>query len=213
MNTVMIFAGSTSAPPEGIGGLPPEALAHLNALAAETAVRFRAPGGAAGECSELFVALAVRLMAELNSPDSPQPELGGRMVGIRSAAKGLTRQISRKPGGAQADGCGRAVAVILRYMAQNYASEITLEQAAALVYMNPSYVSRLIKRQTGRNFTQLLAELRMEKAAELLRTTPLRVYEIAEAVGITNAKYFSQVYKKHTGLCPSDCRDLEGPAE
>ena len=50
----------------------------------------------------------------------------------------------------------------------------------------------------------------MDKARELLLTTGMKVYEIGEAVGIVNSKYFSLVFKKHTGLRPSEYRERGG---
>ncbi len=100
------------------------------------------------------------------------------------------------------------VALIMAYLSQNYAEKITLHQVAEQVYMNASYVSRLLKKATGKTFTDLLLEVRIEKAKELLRGAT-KVYEVGERVGIENPKYFSQVFKKHTGATPSEFRGAE----
>lgn len=108
---------------------------------------------------------------------------------------------------------GEPARVVLEYLKANYTRRITLEEIAGLVHMNASYVSRLLPRLTGKTFTELLTELRLEKAKELLRTTAAKNSEIAEAVGMENAKYFSQVFKQKTGLTPVEYRRLYTPSE
>ena len=72
--------------------------------------------------------------------------------------------------------------------------------------MNPVYISRLIKEQTGKNYTDLVMELRVAHAVQLLENTDLYVYEIAEQVGYHNLKYFYKVFRKIKGCSPSDYR-------
>lgn len=65
----------------------------------------------------------------------------------------------------------------------------------------------MFKRETGETFVSYLTKVRMERAAELLRTTDAKTYIIAEKVGITEANYFSYVFKKHFGVAPSKFRE------
>ena len=51
-----------------------------------------------------------------------------------------------------------------------------------------------------------LIELRLNRAKELLKYTPLPVNEIALSVGIANPYYFSRLFKKHTGTSPTEYR-------
>ena len=81
-----------------------------------------------------------------------------------------------------------------------------MSDIADAVFLNPIYISRLIKEQTGQNYTELLTGLRIGKAVELLERTNLYVYEIAEQVGYHNLKYFYKVFKKATGNSPNDYR-------
>lgn len=74
------------------------------------------------------------------------------------------------------------------------------------LYLNSGYISRMLKEQTGKNFTDILAEIRVEKAVWLLENTDLYVYEIAAEVGYQNLKYFYQIFKKITGKTPNDYR-------
>ena len=162
------------------------------------------------EYGHFFLTLAAGLLERLRGHGAQEEAQSGRgMEDVRIAAKELGTRVYQQLS-SRANGCDRAVGIIWDYLRDNYAAEITLVQLASLVYMNPSYVSRLIKKETGRNFTELLMEIRMDKARELLFATGMKVYEVGEAVGIVNSKYFSQVFKKHTGLRPSEYRERGG---
>lgn len=94
------------------------------------------------------------------------------------------------------------------YVAAHYGEKITLEDLAAHLQLNPSYFSSLFKQQTGKNFQSYLQDYRMEKAKELLRTTNETMMSIAEKVGYTDTRYFSQSFAKVVGIKPSLYRKL-----
>lgn len=93
---------------------------------------------------------------------------------------------------------------IIEYLSSNYSNEITLDDLGKVVYMNPKYVCRLIKKETGTNFSDILLDIRIEKAKELLRDPGLKAFEIAEMVGIKDSRYFSKVFKKAVGVTLTD---------
>lgn len=95
-----------------------------------------------------------------------------------------------------------------KYVAEHYAEKITLEEIAAKLQMNPSYFSALFKKQTGKNFQNYLQDYRIEKAKELLRTTNETMMSIAERVGYTDTRYFSQCFAKVVGVKPSIYRKM-----
>ena len=72
--------------------------------------------------------------------------------------------------------------------------------------MNESYISSLIKKQTGKGFSEHLMEIRIQKAQELLRTSNERIETIASSVGYPDYYYFIKVYKKATGISPAAFR-------
>lgn len=100
----------------------------------------------------------------------------------------------------------------LVYQALNYIEEhftdreLSLVNVAKEIHVTPPYLSNLFKEKTGKNFTEYLLELRMEKAKELLENTRLRVQEIAEDVGYLNPHYFSSSFKKYTKMTPLEYR-------
>lgn len=86
-------------------------------------------------------------------------------------------------------------------------SGLNLTMLADRMQINSSYLSRLFKKKFGENFSAYLLEMRLRQARELLRTTQFRSSEIARMVGIEDAHYFSQVFKKQCGMTPSQYRE------
>lgn len=101
----------------------------------------------------------------------------------------------------------KAVSALFDYMEKHYAEEITLYSAAEYIHMNHIYVSRLFKKEIGKTFLDVLTGIRLKKACELLADSDNKIYEIAGMVGIQDSGYFSQVFKKHYDMTPSEYRD------
>lgn len=97
---------------------------------------------------------------------------------------------------------------VIDYLNQHYGEEISLADAANRVFLNRSYLSYLFVQETGSNFSDFLADLRFEKAKELLASGGMKNYEVADAVGYKDFRHFGQMFKKHTGMTPSEYRKL-----
>jgi two-component system response regulator YesN len=93
---------------------------------------------------------------------------------------------------------------VTSYIQQHFNENISLSSIAETMHVNSSYLSRLFKKETNNTLTVAITKIRMEKAKELLLTTDKKIYEIANAVGIEDATYFSQLFKKYTGLNPKE---------
>jgi two-component system response regulator YesN len=76
--------------------------------------------------------------------------------------------------------------------------------------MSNSRFSTVFAQQSGKTFTEYLTGLRMNRAKELLRETDKRSSEIAFEVGYNDAHYFSYMFKKQTGMTPSEYRKENG---
>jgi two-component system response regulator YesN len=87
-------------------------------------------------------------------------------------------------------------------------AELSLNDVAAHVNLSPCHFSAVFSQETGQTFKEYLTEIRIKKAKELLRTTTLKTFEIADRVGYNDPHYFSHVFKKETGLTPSEFRLL-----
>lgn len=95
---------------------------------------------------------------------------------------------------------------VLRYVETEYASGSLAELARRLHY-DVSWLSREIKRKTGKTFTQLLQEKRLAQAAFLLKNTAMNVAEISQAVGYENVSYFHRIFFEAYGRSPKHYRD------
>ncbi|MDO5415813.1 MAG: response regulator [Lachnospiraceae bacterium] len=97
---------------------------------------------------------------------------------------------------------------IIDYIEQNLSNpNLTLKYIAEQqLYMNVDYVSRRFQKETETKFSSYLADLRIQKARELLTRQPqLRVQDVAEQIGFgNNPQYFSQLFKKKLGITPSN---------
>ncbi|MBD3919920.1 helix-turn-helix domain-containing protein [Paenibacillus sp. PR3] len=91
---------------------------------------------------------------------------------------------------------------------QQYAEDISLQSVARQINVNPSYLSRVFKQETGSNFVSFLTEVRMEKAKQLLQNKQMKVYEVADRVGYPNTAYFSKLFKKLMGQTPEEYRSI-----
>ena len=92
-------------------------------------------------------------------------------------------------------------------ISDNLCEDITLEFIGRAVNLSPSYVSQLFKKETGVNFSEFVAETRINTAKKLLIETQLKVYDIARIVGYHSAKHFMTVFKRHTALTPTKYRE------
>lgn len=102
----------------------------------------------------------------------------------------------------------RLVKIIKDYINENYHEPISLNMIAENIYLSPSYISDLFKKQTGENITDYLAKVRIEKAKILLKDLQIKSYEIGEMVGYKDPAYFSKVFKKVVGVSPNEYRSI-----
>lgn len=100
---------------------------------------------------------------------------------------------------------------IIKYIDQNYPSDLSLQEVAGKFYVSREYVSRKFKQEYGINFTDYIGSVRIEKAKLLLQNPHLKLSQISEMVGFHDVKYFSKVFKKQVGVTPKDYRGQVNP--
>ena len=99
-----------------------------------------------------------------------------------------------------------------KYLEDHYSNpNLTFQDVVSHVNMSSSHFSTLFSQSQGITFTKYLINLRLEKAKELLQNTSLRSSEIAYAVGYNDPHYFSYLFKKETGITPSEFRSEQHP--
>jgi two-component system, response regulator YesN len=102
----------------------------------------------------------------------------------------------------------QAVAEAVAYIEEHYAEqELSLQDVAKHVHMNPVYLSGLFKQEKNINFSDYLLQTKMRHAMELLRCDNMKTYEVAQRVGYSNPQYFSVCFKKYTGISPLEFKN------
>ncbi len=95
------------------------------------------------------------------------------------------------------------------YIEDNYSREdFSFQDSAGHVNLSVPHLSRLFRREMGVTFIDYLTSVRIRKAIELLHSSEIKIYEIAELTGYANQHYFSNVFKKNLGVSPAEYRRL-----
>ena len=92
------------------------------------------------------------------------------------------------------------------FVRKHYQEYLTLEIVAQSVHLNPSYLSRRFKEESGQNFIDYVLDYRLKKARELLTEGVYKANEVCKMVGFNDERYFYKVFKKRIGLTPSEYR-------
>ncbi len=95
---------------------------------------------------------------------------------------------------------------VLPYIRENYRAELPLTRLAGIFYVNPQYLCRAFRRETGQTMREYVAGLRIEEASRLLRESGWPVGRIAAQVGWPDPNYFSRIFHSRTGLSPREYR-------
>ncbi len=129
-----------------------------------------------------------------------------QLLGLACArfASELHAQAARhsRRGGVQHDALQRA----LRHLREHSHEDLSLADTAAAVVLSPNYLAHLLKKQTGRTFTELLTARRLEHARELLAGSDTLIREIAHQSGFHDEAYFSRRFRLDAGLTPRQFR-------
>lgn len=100
-----------------------------------------------------------------------------------------------------------AIKLAKQYIINNFNKNITLKEVADEVFLSQNYLSELFKKEMGEGFYDFLSRYRIQVAKDLLLTTNLRVYEVAQNVGYNDSITFGRAFKKLTGATPNSFRN------
>ena len=99
----------------------------------------------------------------------------------------------------------------IRIVKSRFQEDLTLDSVAEELNVSLFYLSKLFRKHTGTNFTEHLTQVRVDYAKKLLAAGEMSVKEVAYAAGFNSQSYFSKIFKKYTGIAPSEFKDQ--PAE
>ncbi len=113
----------------------------------------------------------------------------------------------RNDGDERAGGRSEAIVRLQQFMAERLSEDLSLQRMADYVYMHPTHLSKIYKKETGEGISEYLTRLRMERAAQLLGATDVKIYEIGCLTGYMNANYFIKVFRRQFGVTPQEYRE------
>lgn len=102
----------------------------------------------------------------------------------------------------------RSIFEVKKSIRKNYAdNELSVKCLAEEVFLTPTYLSALFKKETGQNISDYIVEVRIEKSKEFLKNNKLKLHEIARNVGYNDSNYYAKAFKKMEGVTPSEYRE------
>ena len=120
----------------------------------------------------------------------------------------IFRELDRSRSPEASDEMTGKINMVVKYLKDNYNTEIKLEEAALNSFLSKSYFSRLFRRVTGNSFTQYLHQIRVEEACRLLKTTEMPINDISVQIGFNDVKFFYLIFKRIKKMTPGEYRKL-----
>ena len=96
---------------------------------------------------------------------------------------------------------------VIQYIEKHYGEDLTVEKLAETLRISRVYLGQLFKKETGLTFLEYLTQYRINAAKRMLSGGNYKIYEVAEKTGYKTSQYFSEVFRKITGMNPLDYRD------
>ena len=94
----------------------------------------------------------------------------------------------------------------ISYMEQHYMERLQLTDVADKGYVSHWHLSKLLN-STGKSFSDVLGEIRIENAKKLMEDSSLHISDISDMVGFADTAHFSRVFKKYTGMSANEYRN------
>jgi len=131
----------------------------------------------------------------------------GGLAATEKAAEGEPQKAGEIVETAQEAAGNFIVRNAIAYMEAHYAEKIYLNDVAEQIYVSQWHLSKLLNKELGQNFSEVLNGIRIKKAEELLKDPSLRIGDIAEEVGFLDVAHFSRIFKKITGVSANEYRN------
>lgn len=110
---------------------------------------------------------------------------------------------------AEGDAKSEVAAKILEFIKDNYMNEISMQDAARMLHYSDAYFCKLFKQCFDQNFTTYLTKVRISEAKRLLMNKNASVKDVSIQVGYYDSNYFAKVFRRITGMLPSEFRDSQ----
>ena len=97
----------------------------------------------------------------------------------------------------------------VQYIEEHYNEKLTLNKVAEMTYVSQWHLSKLLNKEEGKNFSEILNCIRIRHAKEFLKDPAYRIADVAELVGFTDVAHFSRVFKKTEGISANEYRNTK----
>lgn len=101
----------------------------------------------------------------------------------------------------------KEIEVVKKYIYEHFGDELSVESLGKMVYMAPSYLSSVFKKETGQNLSRFIKTYRMEKAKEMLENSMAKIVDISIICGYPNVSYFCSSFREYFGVSPQKFRE------
>lgn len=101
----------------------------------------------------------------------------------------------------------REVDAVKQYICDHFGEELGIDKLAELVFMAPSYLSSVFKKETGLNLSKFIKAYRMERAKDMLENSASKILDISIACGYPNVSYFCSSFREFYGVSPQKYRE------
>ena len=93
------------------------------------------------------------------------------------------------------------------FLKNNYMKDISLDDISRYCNISTYYFSKLFKQETGENYVEYLNRIRIENAKKMINESDRSIKDICFSVGFSDPNYFSRIFKKHTGVTPTEYKE------
>ncbi|AWK50833.1 DNA-binding response regulator [Clostridium beijerinckii] len=101
--------------------------------------------------------------------------------------------------------CSPMALLTIKYIEENYYSnELNINDVSDKLEVTSSYLSKLLKKETGLSFIEYLTNIRIKKAMYIMEDPTIKIYDVAELVGYSNQHYFCRAFKRVVGFSPTE---------
>ena len=100
----------------------------------------------------------------------------------------------------------REIEIVKKYIYEHFGEDISVESLSKMVYMAPSYLSSIFKKETGVNLSRFIKTYRMEQAKDMLENSMAKIVDISETCGYPNVSYFCSSFREYFGISPQKFR-------
>ena len=105
---------------------------------------------------------------------------------------------------------GVLIETVRKLIRESDLKTVSVSGIASSLYYSPDYLNYVFKQSCKETILEYIARCKIERAKEMLLDPSLKLYQIADALGYAHTAYFSNLFKKHTGITPKDYRERIG---